>query len=247
MSNEPQDSESGGPGIRFYGVLAALAAAGLAALLLAGGSGSPEPLGPLSQSSLQVEPDPGAYAVARGPEDAPVTVMEFVDFTCSHCATFASLPGPALQRDYVQTGRARMLIYDFPLSQQGNSVPAALAARCAGDQGRYGAMESELFSNQTAWARDQSPEDRFADYAQEIGLDMDQFNSCYSNREYVPEIMASRRYGDQLDVRGTPTVFVNGQRAPGLSYEAVASLIERELADADTAASASAGGGGDAR
>lgn len=244
MSDDREGTGSGGPGGKFYGVLAALAAAGVLALLLAGGSGGPEPLEPLSQSAMQVGPDSTAYAAARGPEDAPVTVMEFADFECSHCATFASLPGPALKRDYVDTGQVRMLVYDFPLSRQSNAIPAALAARCAGDQGRYWEMQGELFSNQAEWARDQSPEDRFADYARTIGLDMDQFNSCYSDGEHLEAIMASRRYGEQLQVRGTPAIFVNGEPVEGYGYEAISSRIERELAEAETAAGDEGGSGG---
>lgn len=243
-----EQAGSSGPGKGFYIVLGVLAVGGLAALLLAGGGG-PEPVGPLSQSALQVEPDSGAYAAARGPEDAPVTLMEFADYQCSHCATFASLPGPALKRDYVETGEVRMLLYDFPLSRQSNAIPAALAARCAGDQGKYWAMHGRLFSSQSEWARARSPESRFADYARGIGLDMDRFNRCYSEKKHLEEIMASRRYGDQLQVTGTPTIFVNGHRARSYAYEEVSSLIERELAAADSAAEDSAAaspGSGDA-
>lgn len=237
MTDAQNQEGSDGPGKRFYAVLAVLAAAGVAALLLAGGGG-PEPVGPLSQAATDVEPDSGAFAAARGPEDAPVTLIEFADFQCSHCANFASLPGPALQRDYVETGQVRMLFYDFPLSRRSNAVPAALAARCAGDQDQFWQMQSRIFSNQTEWARSDGPEGHFADYARAIGLDMDRFNECYSNREHLEEIMASRRYGEQLQVTGTPAIFVNGRQAQNYSYEAVSSLIEQELAEAD-----SAGGG----
>ena len=231
MSDGETQNGSSGPGKGFFAVLAVLAAAGVAALLLAGG-GAPEPVGPLSESAMQVEADSGAFAAAVGPEDAPVTVMEFADFTCSHCATFASLPGPALRRDYVQPGQVRMLVYDFPLSRRTPAIPAALAARCAGDQGEYWAMHSKLFNNQDAWARSGSPEGQFADYARDIGLDTGQFNECYSGQEHLEEIMASRRYGEQLRVTGTPSVFVNGQKAQNYGYEAVSRHIERELARA---------------
>lgn len=242
MSDTETQDGSGGPGKKFYVALAALAAVGVAALLLLGG-GAPDPVGPLSQSVTQVEPDSGAFAVASGPEDAPVTLMEFADYQCSHCANFASLPGPALKRDYVRTGQVRMLVYDFPLSRQSNAIGAALAARCAGQQDEYWAMHDRLFSNQTEWARSQSPESRFADYAGDLGLDKGQFNECYSSKEYLDEIMASRRYGEQLQVTGTPAIYVNGRQAPSYSYEAVSSLIEQELARADSAAD---GGGGSA-
>lgn len=234
--------ESTGPGRWFWAVLGLLGVAGVAALLLAGG-GSPEPIGPLSQADVNVEADSGAYAAAVGPEDAPVTVREFADYTCPHCARFAALPGPALKRDYARAGQVRFLFYDFPLRRQGNSIPSALAARCAGAQDRYWDMHDLLFSEQQEWVRDSSPEDRFADYARELGLDMGAFNECYSNRRFLEEIMASRRYGDQLGVTGTPALIVGGTQAEGYGYEAVSSLIEERLA-ADTAAAETASAGG---
>ena len=242
MSDGENQGGSSGPGKWFYAVLAVLAAGGVAALVLAGG-GTPEPLGPLSQSAMQVEADSGAYAAAVGPEDAPVTLMEFADYTCSHCASFASLPGPALKRDYVQTGQVRMLFYDFPLSRRTPAIPAALAARCAGDQGEFWGMHGKLFANQDEWARSNNPEGHFADYAREVGLDMGAFNQCYSDQKYVEEIMASRRYGEQLRITGTPSIFVEGQKARSYAYESVSRLIERELAASGDSADAAAGGG----
>ena len=212
----------------FVIALGVVAAGGVGFLLFAGGGG-PEPIGPLSQAEVSVGPDSGAYAAAIGPEDAPVTVMEFADYQCSHCARFAALPGPALKRDYVQEGQVRMLVYDFPLSRQSNAIPAALAARCAGEQDRYWEMHDLLYANQRAWAGDASPEDRFADYAEQVGLDEGAFNACYSERRYLSEIFASRAFGRRLGVSGTPSIFVNGHKTGSYAYEAVASLIEAEL------------------
>ncbi len=246
MAKGSDETEAaGGPGRTFYLVLGGVAVAGAAFLFFAGGGGGPEPIGPLSQAELEVEADSGAYAAAVGPEDAPVTLVEFADYQCSHCARFASLPGPALKRDYVQSGQVRMLLYDFPLSRQTNAIPAALAARCAGAQDAYWEMHRLLFSNQADWARDQSPEDKFADYADRVGLDRGQFDQCYSEREYVEEIMASRAYGTTLGVSGTPAIYVNGEKTEGYSYEAVQQVIETQLeaATASSGQTASAGGG----
>lgn len=246
MAKGSDETEAaGGPGRTFYLVLGGVAVAGAAFLFFAGGGGGPEPIGPLSQAELEVEADSGAYAAAVGPEDAPVTLVEFADYQCSHCARFASLPGPALKRDYVQSGQVRMLLYDFPLSRQTNAIPAALAARCAGEQDAYWEMHRLLFSNQADWARDQSPEDKFADYADRVGLDRGQFDQCYSEREYIEEIMASRAYGTTLGVSGTPAIYVNGEKTEGYSYEAVQQVIESQLeaATASSGQTASAGGG----
>lgn len=232
-------NESKGPGRNFYLVLGALVVAGVVVLLLAGGGGGPEPVGPLSQADMDVEADSGAYAVAKGPEDAPVTVIEFADFQCSHCARFAALPAPALRRDYVETGQVRMLTYDFPLSRQTNAIPAALAARCAGEQGQYLPMHDLLYARQRDWAADESPEDKFVEYAEQVGVDIGQFNSCYSDREYLEEIIASRRFGERMGVTGTPAIYVNGHKARGYSYEAIQRIIEAELDSVGASPSAS--------
>lgn len=225
--SEERDA-SGGPGRNFYLILGGVALAGVAFLLFAGGGG-PEAIGPLSQAELEVEADSTAYAAAVGPEDAPVTLVEFADYQCSHCARFASLPAPALRRDYVESGRVRMLLYDFPLSRQTNAIPAALAARCAGQQDSYWAMHDVLFARQAEWARDQSPEDKFADYADRIDLDRSRFDRCYSEREHIEEIMASRSYGELMGVSGTPAIYVNGEQTQGYSYQAVQEVIESQL------------------
>lgn len=231
----------------FWVALGVVAAGGIGFLFLAGGDG-PEPIGPLSQADLTVQPDSGAYAAALGPEDAPVTLMEFADYQCSHCARYAALPGPAIRRDYVQEGQVRMLLYDFPLSERSNAIPAALAARCAGAQDRYWGMHEQLFTNQEQWARDQTPEDRFVDYAERAGLDTGQFSECYSERRFLEEIMASRAYGRELGVSGTPAIYVNGRKTDNYGYEAVSGLIEAALDSASAAgpATASAAATGDA-
>lgn len=241
-----ESEATGGTGLDrwFWVALGVLALGGVGFLLFAGGGG-PEPVGPLSQAEVSVPPDSGAFAAAVGSEDAPVTVAEFADYTCPHCAQFASLPGPALRRDYAREGQVRFLFYDFPLSEQSNAIPAALAARCAGAQDAFWEMHGVLFSNQRAWAADQTPEDRFADYAKQAGLDVGQFNDCYSERRFLGEIFASRGYGRQLAVSGTPTIFVNGRKARTYAYEDVSALIEAELdSTAAGGASGSAAAGG---
>ncbi len=241
------DEANGGSGMeRWFWVALGVVALGGVAFLVTGGGGGPDPIGPLSQADVNAEADSGAYAAAIGPEDAPVTLMEFADYQCGHCARFAALPGPAIRRDFVQPGQVRMLLYDFPLSQQSNAIPAALAARCAGAQGQYWQMHELLFSNQQSWARDQSPEDRFADYADRIGLDGGEFDACYSERRFLDEIMASRAFGRELGVGGTPAIYVNGRETGNYGYEAVAGMIEAALdsvsaGDSATAASSGAG------
>ena len=231
----------------FYAALGVLVVAGAVFLATAGG-GEPEPLPPLTQADLDAAPDSGA-AVVRGSQEAPVTLLEFADYQCPHCAQLAALPGPAIRRDYVQQGLVQWRFYDFPLSSQTNALPAAIAARCAADEGRFWEMHDMIYARQAEWAGSGSPRRHFEDYAEQIGLDVDAWGTCYVEREPLNRIMASRRFGEQKGVNGTPTIFVNGRRVEDWSYGNLQSVIEAELESAAGSAGedgAGAGSGGGA-
>lgn len=232
---------SQGPGTIFYVVLGLLVVAGIGWLWFLRGGGSAEPLGPLTADEVQAPADSGAMAAVMGAKDAPVTLVEFADYTCSHCARFASLPARALRNDYVETGDLRWILYDFPLRETSNAIPAALAARCAGAQERYWDMHDRLFARQGEWGGQESPSGSFEDYAEDLGLDLEAFRTCYSERRYVKEIMASRKYGRQLGVNATPTLFVGGERAADYRYETLKPMIEARLEEATAGARSSAG------
>lgn len=236
-------NDGSGPGRTFYLILGGLLVVGVAALFMArggdGDGGEPEPV---SASSVEADPEAG---VATGPADAPVTIKEFVDYQCPHCAQFASLTGKMLRRNFARTDSVRWILYDYPLGTFPNSLPAALAARCAGEQGRYWQMEEILFGRQGEWAGEGDPAGTFADYAERIGLDTDAFRTCLEERRHLEEIMASRRYGQQLGVGGTPTIFLNGRKLSTreLGYEPIARLI-RAAWDSASAAGADPASGG---
>ena len=229
--------DGSGPGMKFYLVLGTLLLAGVLALWLARG-GDEAGQRPQPVAATAVEADPAA-GVALGPEDAPVTIMEFVDYQCPHCAQFASLTGKMLRRNFVQTDSARWILYDFPLGTFPNSVSAAVAARCAGDQGRYWAMEEVLFARQQDWGNEGNPTGNFVDYAEELGLDTDNFRQCVEEQRHMEQIMASKRYGEQIGVNSTPTIFVNGEPLPTsqMGYQSLADRIRQawEQRRADTA------------
>lgn len=248
MAKKKSGSGSGDsttPGRVFYLILGALVVAGGVGLLMARGGGdsggsAPEPL-PVSASAAEADPEAG---VALGPQDAPATVKEFVDYQCPHCAQFAGLAGKMLRRNFVRTDSARWVLYDFPLGNFPNSIPAAVAARCAGDQGAYWQMEELLFARQQEWGQEGNPRGKLVGYAERLGLDTDRFRTCLEERRHLDEIMASKRYGESLGVRGTPTLFVNGQRVQ-TSYQAVARQIREAWSRAEAGgagASTSPGG-----
>lgn len=237
-------TQKGGGGARwFYLAAGLLVLAGGAWLLTAGRfGGEPEPLPPLSVAETQgIVADPSA-GTAIGPEDAPIVIYDFSDYLCPHCREFNGMVGKLLRRQYaVPGGPLRWVSYEFPL--QDPSVPATIAAHCAGEQDRYWDMHDMIFARVNAWAREADPNDVFVELADDIGLDEGEFRSCLRERRGLRQILAAKEYGKQLGVTGTPTIFVNGQAVPRTmqfySYEGLESFIREQAAQAAGAGSES--------
>lgn len=170
------------------------------------------------------------YGVSVGEDDAPVVVREFADYQCPACARFSEA-SQQLKQEYVDSGKVRFVYFDLPLQQHDNAMPAAQAARCAGDQGGYWAMHDKLFNMQTEWSGSDSPVDTFSRYAEDLGLDERRFRRCMTTDLHVEEIEQSRRVAMQLRVTSTPTVLVDNVRLTRPGWGQLSAMVERELAD----------------
>jgi protein-disulfide isomerase len=148
----------------------------------------------------------------KGAEDAPVVVTEFADFQCPACAQFASRLAPAIDAQYVETGQVRFVYHEMPLQRHINAVPAAEAARCAGDQNAFWRMHDMLYANQVQWQNLDRPIPQFAGYAAQIGLDRAAFESCMNAGAHRADIQAALRVSEELRIPGTPTFIINGQQ-----------------------------------
>lgn len=157
-----------------------------------------------------------AEPAGRGDPDAPIVMMDFSDYSCQFCAEFATRVKPTLMREYVDSGLMRFEYYDFPVENIfPNSVTAARAARCAGDQDGYWAYHDHLFQNQAQWSTQSDPVRTLEGYAEELGFDGDDFESCLRSDRHAEAVTANFRLGEQLGVGGTPTVMLNtGEGAP---------------------------------
>ena len=207
---DPKAKKSSGA---FYWILGGVAVAGAAALFFAGGggSGAPDTL-PVSVADMEAEAS-GAAGTSMGPEDAPVTIIEFEDFQCPACRQFNALTGKLIRQQYA-TGEdaiVRWVSYDYPVLGQ-NSWPPAIAARCAEDQGRFWEMHDLLYARTEDWIRASNPNAIFVDFAEDLGLDRTAFATCLSERPHLRDVAASRNYGQALGVSGTPTLYLNGRR-----------------------------------
>ena len=193
----------------------------------AGGKPSEDRLDP-SKISLKGEP-------ALGAKDAPVTVVEFADYQCPFCRKFALNTFDQLKQDYIETGKVRFVYKDFPLEQLGHNqaMPMAEAAYCAGEQGKYWAMHDKVYDEQQTIAprsTAQFSSDKIPQWAEELGLNMEQFNQCINSDKYVEEIRGDLQEGQQLGVSGTPTFFINGKKLVGAQpYQAFKQVIDAEL------------------
>lgn len=199
---------------KFYMVLGLVALIGVAALGFSMRSGSvasePVDLGDIADDELVAL----AQGMIYGDPDAPVTIMEFGDYQCPACGSFAMAVKPQVDLAYIETGQAKLVFHDFPLPGHPNAFPAARAARCAGDQDQYFAYHDLLFRNQQRWALEGNPAGHFNDMAEELGLDEAAFRSCLESDRFADVVTANRRLGERLGVGGTPTLFVHGGQGP---------------------------------
>jgi protein-disulfide isomerase len=154
-------------------------------------------------------PAPAAAFNVIGREDAPVTIIEFTDLQCPYCARYASQTFPRLQREYVDTGKLRYTSRDLPLPFHRFALPAAVASRCAGEQGRFWEYREALFDAQGLLGTE--PYGRIAG---QLGLDVAQFEECRSNGEQESGVRADLALAAQHGIGSTPT-FVIGRVVDG--------------------------------
>lgn len=180
-------------------------------------SGSPGPV--VSDEVIQVDPGDGP---AKGPADAPVTLVEFSCFTCPSCADLQ----PALREVLSKyEGRVRLAFRYFPLGSQGKPILLATAAECANRQGRFWEAQDVLFQK----SRDLSSTTDVAAALQKTGLDMEAFGRCVGSEEAVARVQSDFEAGRKYGVDATPTLFLNGRRVLGADAADLSRLIEAEL------------------
>ena len=164
----------------------------------------------------------GDNGPARGPSDAPVTVVEFADYQCPFCRKAEALTEQLLT-DY--EGKIRLVFRQFPLPSHERAEKAAEAALCADDQGKFWEMHSRMFANQ-----DKLSVDEIKEYAAAVGLDREKFDACLDSGKKAQSVAESRKDGEAAGVSGTPSFFVNGHLAPiAGDYEELKAIIDWAL------------------
>jgi protein-disulfide isomerase len=168
-------------------------------LLLAGCAGAP----------AKTAADRSAPFNVMGREDAPVTIIEFTDLQCPYCARHATQTFPRLKADYIDPGKLRYTSRDLPLPFHSFALPAAVASRCAGEQGRYWEYREALFAAQATLGSE--PYGRIAG---EMGLDVELLEACRSDGHAEADVRADLALAGSHGIRSTPT-FVIGRVVDG--------------------------------
>jgi protein-disulfide isomerase len=165
-----------------------------------------------------------------GPANAPVTIIEYASMTCSHCAHFAKTTYPELKKRYIDTGKVRYMLREFPLDPL--AAAGFMLARCAAkdDANKYYALIDTLFHQQDTWVV-QKPIPPLQAIGRQAGLSEKDFNACLSNQSMLDKIESVRKNAtDKLGVNSTPTFFVNGEKMTGdISIDDLAKKIDPYL------------------
>jgi protein-disulfide isomerase len=144
-----------------------------------------------------------------GAADAPVMIIEFTDLQCPYCARFARDTWPLLRERYVDTGKIRFATRDLPLPMHEFALPAAVAARCAGQQGRFWEYREALFLDQSLLSQG-----RYAELAGRFGLDSTRFESCRADPAVLAAVRADAALAASSGISSTPS-FVIGRVVNG--------------------------------
>jgi protein-disulfide isomerase len=153
--------------------------------------------------------------MVMGNDTAPVTIVEYASMTCPHCAHFDETTFPELKKKYIDTGKVRYILREFPIDPL--AAAAFMLARCAGekDTNRYYAMVGTLFRQQQRWAVAKPLDPLFA-IAKQAGFTKDSFDTCLANQKLLDDIQKVRQQAiDQFKVKSTPTFFINGSMHVG--------------------------------
>jgi protein-disulfide isomerase len=162
----------------------------------------------------------------KGDKNAPVTIVEWSDFECPFCTRFYNDAYKQIDKEYIQTGKVKLVYRDFPLGFHQNAQKAAEAAECAGEQGKFWEMHDKLFEEGVSGGVNS-----FKQFAKSIGLSESKFDKCLDSGEMASEVSKDMQDGQAAGIRGTPGFIINGQLVSGAQpFENFKKVIEAELA-----------------
>jgi len=161
----------------------------------------------------------------KGSKASKVTIIEFGDFQCPYCGVFFKQVLPELESRYIETGKAKLVYRDLPLSFHQYAQKAAEAAECADEQGKFWLYHDKIFENQNSLETTSLKR-----YAADLKLEATKFNQCLDSGKMASEVQKDLADGQKYGVSGTPSFFINGTILEGAQpFSDFEKIIEQEL------------------
>jgi len=183
---------------------------------------APEAQGTVDMAELL---KPGALPDKQlGKDDAKVTIVEYASMTCPHCAHFAETTFPDLKTKYIDTGKARYILREFPFDPSAEA--GFMLARCAKDN--YFPMVDVLFRQQANWVGVQNTKDALLQISKLAGFTQESFETCLTDQKLLDDVRSVQKRGaNEFKVDSTPTFFINGKTYKGaMSIEEMSAIID---------------------
>ena len=160
-----------------------------------------------------------------GKEDAPITVVEYMSMTCPHCAHFHNTTFETIKKNYVDTGKVRFILREFPFDPR--AAAAIMLARCAPNNS-YFPMVSMMFKQQEVWAAAEDGRAALLQMSKLAGFTQESFEKCLTDQKLLDDVNAVRERGaKEFGVDSTPTFIINGKRYAGaMSVESMSALLD---------------------
>ncbi|QRZ12351.1 DsbA family protein [Paracoccus methylovorus] len=172
--------------------------------------------------------------IALGQEDAPVTIIEYASFTCSHCAAFHDQNLPKLKAEYIDTGKVRFIQRDVYFDAVG--LWAGILARCGGDE-KYYAVSDLVFSDQKNWLDAKSGDEIAANLRKigaKAGMTTEQMDACWNDKQKVADLVATFQTNASADgIEGTPTFIIAGEKVQNQPWDDLKKIIDAKLVEAE--------------
>jgi protein-disulfide isomerase len=159
--------------------------------------------------------------MAQGPDTAKVTIIEYASASCPHCAAFFKDVYVPMKKDYIDTGKVRFVFREFPHNQLG--MAGFMLARCA-PKDKYFPIVDILFATQDKWLA--NPASELKNIALQAGFTAESFDKCLANEEVAKGIFGVRQKAEELGVSGIPTVYINGEKFEGRTYDELKAKID---------------------
>ncbi len=176
--------------------------------------------------------------MSLGRPDAPVTIVQYASLTCPHCRKFHETVFPELKRTYIDTGKVRYILREFPIGK--TSGNATIALRCAPPQ-KYFDLYGKFMAQQASWVSQEVRLDAIYAVAKQVGMTRAQFDSCLTNQGMIDALKWVKERGRKLGIIGTPNFFVAGKLVKStLTMADIRALVEQSAKAPATAAAESA-------